>query len=80
MACAPGRFSLAAGLPRLAAMLLQAMHIPWLGPGLVIAFLLLVTLRGTKPEPHKPLQRIVHAPRLERYRGTLPRKHKDLEV
>ena len=64
----------------MAAMLVQAMHIPWLGPGLVIAFLLLATLRGTRREAHKPIQRRVHAPRLERYRGTLPRRHTDLEV
>lgn len=78
---ARGRFALAtAKLPNFGMLLLRVMHIPWLGPGLVLALLLLATLRGTRRTSRKPLQRIVHAPKLERYRGTIPRRHRDLEI
>jgi hypothetical protein len=75
-----GRFALAATLPDLPGLLLRALHTPWLGPGLVLAFLLLVTLRSTRRAAYKPLQRRVHSPRLERYRGLIPRKRRDLDV
>lgn len=77
---ARGHFALPAKLPALAELLLKVMHTPWLGPGLLLALVLLATLRGTRRNARKPLQRIVHAPRLERYRGTIPRRHRDLEV
>lgn len=79
-AASAGRFALAAKLLDIPTLLLRAMHIPWLGPGLVMAFLLLVTLRGARRMAYKPLQRKVHEPKLERYRGMIPRKHRDLEI
>jgi hypothetical protein len=79
-AASAGRFALAVKLPDIPALLLRAMHIPWLGPGLVLAFLLLVTLRGARRMAYKPLQRKVHQPKLEQYRGVIPRKHQDLEI
>ena len=75
-----GRFALTAGLADIPAWLVRAMHIPWLAPGLVLAFLLLITLRGTRRMAYKPLQRRVHQPKLERYRGVIPRRHQDLEI
>lgn len=74
------RFALAAKLPDLPNLLLRAMHTSWLGPGLVLAFLLLATLRRARRMAYKPLQRKVHQPRFERYRGDIPRKHQDLEI
>lgn len=73
-------FALAAKLPDIPTLILRAMHTPWLGPGLVLALLLLVTLRGARHMAYKPLQRKVHKPKLERYRGVIPRKHQDLEI
>jgi hypothetical protein len=61
-------------------LVLKALHIPWLGPGLVLAFLLLATLRGTRRMAYKPLHRTFRMPRLERYRGEIPRQHRDLEI
>ena len=75
-----GRFALATKLPDIPTLLLHALHIPWLGPGLVLALLLLITLRGARRMAYKPLQRKVHQPKLERYRGVIPRKHRDLEI
>ena len=75
-----GRFALTAGLADLPEWFARAMHIPWLAPGLVLAFLLLITLRGTRRMAYKPLQRRVHQPKLERYRGVIPRRHQDLEI
>jgi hypothetical protein len=71
---------LGAKVPDLPALVLWALHIPWLGPGLVLAFVLLVTLRGTRRAAHKPLHRSFRMPKLERYRGEIPRRHKDLEI
>ena len=71
---------MAAKLPDLPGLLLRTLHTHWLGPGLVLAFLLLVTLRGTRRMAYKPLVRRVHAPKLDRYRGTIPRRHRDLEI
>jgi hypothetical protein len=79
-AASAGQFALAAKLPDIPTLLLRAMHTPWLGPGLVLAFLLLITLRGARRMAYKPLQRKVHQPRLERYRGLIRRKHRDLEI
>ena len=76
---ARGRFALTAKLPDLPGLLARAMQIHWLGPGLVLAFVLLITLRGTRRMAYKPLQRRVRAPKLERYRGLIPRRHRDLE-
>jgi hypothetical protein len=71
---------LAAKLPDLPALLFRAIHTHWLGPGLVLAFLLLATLRRTRRMAYKPLARKIHSPRLDRYRGTIPRRHQDLEI
>lgn len=75
-----GRFVLAAKLPDLGGLLFLALHTRWLGPGLVLAFLLLATLRGARRAAYKPLHRQVRPPRFERYRGTIPRRHQDLEI
>jgi len=75
-----GRFALTAALPNIPALLVRAMHTHWLGPGLVLAFLLLITLRGTRRAAYKPLVRRVRQPKLERYRGVTPRRHRDLEI
>jgi hypothetical protein len=75
-----GRFALTTKLPDLTSLLIRAMHTRWLGPGLVLAFLLLVTLRGARRMAYKPLQRRVHKPKLDRYRGMRPRRHQDLEI
>lgn len=77
---ARGRFALITKLPDFPSLLLRVMHIPWLGPGLVLAFLLLITLRGTRRMAYKPLERRVRQPKLERYRGAIPRRHRDLEI
>lgn len=71
-------FALAAKLPDISTGFLRALHTAWLGPGLVLAFILLATLRGTRRRAYKPLQRKVHEPKLERYRGIVPRKRRDL--
>jgi hypothetical protein len=67
-------------LPDLPQLALRALHIPWLGPGLVLAFLLLATLRGTRRAARKPLHRSFRMPKLERYQGEIPRRHQDLEI
>jgi hypothetical protein len=76
---ARGRFALMAKLPDLTDLFARAMQIHWLGPGLVVGFVLLITLRGARRMAYKPLQRRVRAPKLERYRGVIPRRHRDLE-
>ena len=80
LAGARGRFALAVKLPDIAGLAMRALHVPWLGPGLVLAVLLLVTLRGTRRRAFKPLHRRFRMPRLERYRGDIPRRHRDLEI
>lgn len=75
-----GRFVLGAKLPDLTKWVLSGLNVPWLGPGLVVAFVLLITLRGTRRMASKPLHRRFRMPRLERYRGEVPRRHQDLEV
>ena len=80
LALARGRFVLAAKLPEFASLLTKALNVPWLGPGLVVAFVLLITLRGTRRAAYKPLHRRFRMPRLERYRGEIPRRHRDLEI
>lgn len=75
-AVASGHFALAAIFARL----FGAMDIPWLGPGLVVAFVLLITLRGRRRAAEKPVHRRFRMPRLERYRGEISRQHHDLEV
>ena len=75
-----GHFVLAAGLPDLEGTLLRALDTPWLGPGLIVAFVLLLTLRGKRRIAYKPLHRRIRMPKLERYRGKIPRPHRDLEI
>jgi hypothetical protein len=77
---ARGHLALAASLPGPSELLLRAWSVSWLGPGLLIAVLLLVTLRRSRRVARKPLHRSVRAPELERYRGVVPRRHQDLEV
>lgn len=77
---AEGRLVLGAGLPHIPGFLFQALDIPWLGPGLIVGFVLLVTLRGRPRTSSKPLQRRFRMPKLERYRGMIQRRHQDLEV
>ena len=79
-ALAPGRFVLCAKLPELPGLVQRALDIPWFGPGLVVAFVLLITLRGTRRAAYKPLHRRFRMPRLERHRGKIPRRHQDLEI
>lgn len=62
----------------------QVIHTSWLGPGLVLA-VLLVLLASSAGSRHKPrkkrgLVRKFRTPRLERYRGTFPKDHRDLEI
>ena len=75
-----GRFVLGASLPEWSGVVFNALDIPWLGPGLVVAFVLLVTLRRRRTAAFKPLHRRFRMPKLERYRGKIPRRHRDLEV
>lgn len=75
-----GRFVLGVKLTALPAILSNALDIPWLGPGLIVAFVLLITLRGRRRAATKPLHRRFRMPRLERYRGEVPRRHRDLEI
>jgi hypothetical protein len=77
---ARGRFVLGARLSDVPELVLRALHIPWLGPGLVLALLLLATLRGARRMAYKPLHRKFRMPRLERHRGEIPRRHRDLEI
>jgi hypothetical protein len=79
-AAARGRFVLGARLSEIPALVSRALNTPWLGPGLVVAVVLLLTLRGTRRAAYKPLHRIFRMPRLERYRGEIPRRHQDLEL
>ena len=58
----------------------RVMDTPWLGPGLVVGVVLLLTLRGTRRAAYKPLHRIFRVPKLERYRGKAHRPHRDLEI
>jgi hypothetical protein len=81
--CAPGlkgRFVLDDVVGDPSVVLNRVLHTPWLGPGLVIALLLLVTLRGVRRAGTKPLHRMIRPPELERYRGVIPKRHRDLEV
>jgi hypothetical protein len=62
----------------------QVIHTSWLGPGLILAVLLMLLASSTGPN-HKPkkkrgLVRKFRAPKLERYLGTLPKDHQDLEI
>lgn len=75
-----GRFVLGVGLADLPGLVTRALDTPWLGPGLVVAVVLLLTLRGTRRAAYKPLHRSFRMPRLERYRGKIPRRHEDLEI
>jgi hypothetical protein len=77
---ARGRFVLGAKLPELPGLVQRVLDIPWFGPGLVVAFVLLITLRGTRRAAYKPLHRRFRMPRLERYRGKIPKRHQDLEI
>ena len=77
---AHGRFVLAAKLSDVPALVSRALNTPWLGPGLVVAVVLLLTLRGARKMASKPLHRRFQMPRLERYRGEIPRRHQDLEI
>jgi len=79
-ALARGLSALGTKLPDIPGLVLKAWHTQWLGPGLLLAFLLLVTLRGARRVATKPLHRIVRAPRLEQYRGEIRRRHRDLEI
>ena len=66
----------------------QVLHMSWLGPGLIVALLLGLLALATQPadktkndKAKKTLElRRIRAPRLERYRGTLPKRHRDLEL
>lgn len=80
LAAALGRFALAAKLADAPAVVSKALDTPWLGPGIVVAVVLLLTLRGTRRAAYKPLHRIFRMPRLERYRGKTTRRHQDLEI
>ena len=79
-ALARGRFVLGAKLADLPHWMSKAMDTPWLGPGVFVGVVLLLTLRGTRRAAYKPLHRIFRMPKLERYRGKPPRPHRDLEV
>lgn len=79
-AAARGRFVLGAKLPDVPGLVSWALNVPWLGPGLVVAFVLLITLRGARRMVSRPLRRRFRMPRLERYRGEIPRRHQDLEI
>ena len=77
---AQGRFALGASYFDPAGLLVRAMHIPWLGPGLILAAFLLLTLRPMRRMARKPIYRAMRAPHLERFRGVIPRRHRDLEL
>lgn len=77
---AQGRFVVAAALPDISAVLVRALHVPWLGPGLIIAAFLLITLRGARTMGRKPLHLGIRPPRLERYQRRVRRQRQDLEV
>lgn len=75
-----GHSAFAAAFPNLSAWVAWAMETPWLGPGLILAIILLLTLRRTHRSPHLPVRRNVAPPKLERYRGVRSRQHRDLEI
>jgi hypothetical protein len=75
-----GCFALAARLSDAPGLVSRALDTPWLGPGIVVAVVLLLTLRGTRRAAYKPLHRIFRMPRLERHRGEILRRHQDLEL
>ena len=75
-----GQSVFATAYPSLSAWVAWAMHTPWLGPGLILAAILILTLRRTRTAAHPPVRHNVPSPRLERYRGVAPRQHQDLEV
>jgi hypothetical protein len=56
------------------------MQTPWLGPGLVLAVILILTLRRTRANARPAVRHNIPAPKLERYRGVAPRQHRDLEL
>jgi hypothetical protein len=62
----------------------HVIHTLWLGPGLLIAVLLvlfaLATRSSDKPKKVKILERQFRTPSLERFRGALPKNHQDLEI
>jgi len=80
MAAIRGRFVLGLKLASVPSLISGALDIPWLGPGLIVAFVLLITLRGRRRAATKPLHRRFRMPKLERYRGETPRRHRDLEI
>ena len=80
LAAATGHFVLAARLSNVSALVSRTLDTPWLGPGLVVAVVLLLTLRGTRRAAYKPLHRRFRTPKLERYQGKIPRRHQDLEL
>lgn len=69
------------GLPQL---FTRAIHIAWLGPGLMVAAVLVILTLMTRPSrksrQQRRLVRIVRQPSLERYRGVFPKNHRDLEI
>lgn len=75
-----GRFVLGASMADLPGLASRALDIPWLGPGIVVGVVLLLTLRGTRRKAYKPLHRIFRMPGLDRFRGKRPRPHRDLEI
>lgn len=77
---AGGHFVLAAKLAGASAFVSKTLDTPWLGPGLIVAVVLVLTLRGARRVGGKPLRRIFRVPKLERYRGEIPRRHQDLEI
>lgn len=63
----------------------DTVRLPWLGPGLLLALVLLISLlarRGTPDEEpvHRMAKRSFRAPRIEEFRRLPPRNHSDLEV
>lgn len=79
-AAARGRFVLGAKLADLPGLISKALNVSWLGPGIIVALVLLITLRGTRRAAYKPLHRRFRVPELERHRGEIPRQHRDLEL
>lgn len=72
--------ALATALPSITSWLAWAMHTTWLGPGLILALILLLTLRPAPKTPETPVRHLFRRPRLERFRGLAPRTHRDLEI
>jgi hypothetical protein len=55
----------------------------WLGPGLLLAAILLLLLlprSSTRFPEEKPVHRIFRKPNLTRFRGVIPSRHQDLEA